>query len=98
MGESDKQLDLDKNGQVTSEEVTAVTTLTDNEIKEEKADAQKAISIVAMSFMIIVTLLLLAPVIPESRISVLSDLLSMLYISFSSVIGFYFGASAYMSK
>lgn len=93
-----KEYDFNKDGEVSEEEKDRATHLLELELREEKAEAQKKISWIAMLSMLIVTALLLTPVIPTDRISAISDLLDMFYLAQASIIGFYFGATAYMSK
>ena len=52
---------------------------------------------ISLTMMVILTFLLLF-VIPESRLVLLSDIVPLIYISFASIVGFYHGTSAYMSK
>lgn len=93
-----KQYDFDHDGNITEEEKDRATHLLELELREEKAEAQKRISWVAMTSMLIVTIILMSPILSPEKISVLSDLISMFYLAMASIIGFYFGATAYMSK
>ncbi len=52
---------------------------------------------VSLIMMIILTFLLLF-VIPIDRLKILSDIAPLIYISFASIVGFYHGTSAYMSR
>ena len=52
---------------------------------------------VSLVMMIVLTFLLLFCV-PEERLRILSDIAPLIYISFASIVGFYHGTSAYMSK
>ncbi len=92
------QYDLDKDGAVSQEDVTRSTELLELELREEKAQAQKRMSWVALISMLVVTVVVMTPVLSDSRVSALGDLFSMFYLSMASIIGFYFGATAYMSK
>lgn len=92
------EYDLDDDGQVSHEELQKSTDLLELELREEKAQAQKLISWVALISMIVVTALLFSPIVTDSRIAALDNLLGMFYLACASIIGFYFGASAYMSK
>ena len=55
-------------------------------------------SCVALLGMVGFTGLLFSPIIPVERVNALGDLLGLYYIGQASVIGFYFGAQAYMSR
>jgi len=52
---------------------------------------------VSLVMMIILTFLLLF-VVPVDRLKILSDIAPLIYISFASIVGFYHGTSAYMSR
>jgi hypothetical protein len=90
--------DLNKDGAVTDEELTKSNSLIELELREEKADAQKRMSWVALLSMLLFTAILCSPIISDSRVEALADLLGLFYIAQASIIGFYFGATAYMSK
>ena len=68
------------------------------ELREEKADAQKRMAWVAVVSMVSFALLPLVPWIPEKRLEFLTNLSDMLFLSQASIVGFYFGAQAYMAK
>lgn len=90
--------DLNKDGTVTDVELTKSNELLELELREEKAQTQKLISYIALISMILVTVVLMSPVVTDSRVEALGNLLSMFYLAQASIIGFYFGATAYMSK
>lgn len=94
----DTQYDLDKNGTVSTDELTNSQSLLELELREEKAEAQKRMSWVSLFAVILVTAIVLSPIVSDSRVEALSSLLSMFYIACASIVGFYFGATAYMSK
>jgi hypothetical protein len=93
-----KQYDLDGDGNVTDEEMKRSTELLELELREEKAEAQKKMSWIAILSMVIFTGFLFTPVVSESRVSALGDLLGLFYLGQASIVGFYFGAQAYMSR
>lgn len=92
------QYDLDGDGVVTDEEMKKSTEMLELELREEKADAQKRMSWVALASMIIFTIVLFSPIISDNRVNALADLLGLFYIAQASIVGFYFGAQAYMSR
>ena len=93
-----KQYDLDGDGNVTDEEMKRSTELLELELREEKAEAQKKMSWIAILSMVTFTAFLFTPIVSESRVSALGDLLGLFYIGQASIVGFYFGAQAYMSR
>jgi hypothetical protein len=92
------EFDLDKDGEVTDTEITKSNELMELELREEKAETQKFISYIALISIIVVTAVLMSPIVTDSRVESLGSLLSMFYLAQASIIGFYFGATAYMSK
>ena len=92
------EYDLDKDGDVSETELTKSDELLELELREEKAQTQKFISYIALTSIVIVTAVLMSPIVTDSRVEALGNLLSMFYLAQASSIGFYFGATAYMSK
>lgn len=92
------EYDLDKDGNVSEDELVTSNQLVELELREQKAEAQKLISWVALCSMILVTVVLFSPIVSDSRVQALDNLLGMFYLACASIIGFYFGATAYMSK
>ena len=92
------QYDLDGDGTVSDEELARNQELVEIELREEKADSQRRMAWVSLSSMGVFALLPLLPFIPESRLSTLASLSDMLFLSQASIVGLYFGATAYMAK
>ena len=92
------QFDLDGDGVVTDKEIAMEKEMMELERQEEKAEAQKKMAWVAMVSMLGFTIFLFLPIIPDSRVSALAELLGLFYIGQASVVGAYMGFTAYMSK
>lgn len=92
------QFDLDNDGVVTDEEIRRQHEMVELELREEKADTQKQMAWVAMLSMVLFSLFLMLPIMPDSRVQALSDLLGLFYIAQASVCAAYFGATAFMSR
>ena len=92
------QFDVDGDGVVTDKEIAMEKEMMELERQEEKADAQKKMAWVAMVSMLGFTIFLFLPIIPDSRVSALAELLGLFYIGQASVVGAYMGFTAYMSK
>ena len=90
--------DIDQDGTVSDEELERATQMIELDLREEKQDSQRRIAWVAMASMVLYSLLPLLTFLPEERLSTLSSLSVMLFISQASIIGLYFGATAYMSR
>ena len=95
---SPKRIDVNKDGMVDSDDLRLEKEWTELELKEEKAEAQKRVAWVSIISMLVVTLFLFLPIIPDERIKALDNLIGMFYIAQASIVGFYFGATAWMTK
>ena len=92
------RFDINKDGNMTIEEVSLAKDLIELELREEKAIAQKNMAWASLVFLITYSILPLVPYISTDRLSFISDMSGVVLLSFASIIGFYFGATAYMSK
>ena len=92
------QYDLDGDGTVSDEELATNQGLMQIQLQEEKADSQRRMAWVSLCSMVVFALLPLLPFVPESRLSTLASLSDMLFLSQASIVGLYFGATAYMAK
>ena len=90
--------DLDNDGVITDEEVKTTQSMIDIGLREEKAEAQRKMAWVAVLSMVAFMLLPIMPFVPDSRLETLASLSDMLFLSQASIVGFYFGATAYMNK
>lgn len=80
------------------ENIELTQRVTELEIKEEKAEAQKRIAWMAMGSMIAFTAVLFTSFVTVDRVNALSDLLGLFYIAQAGVVGAYMGVAAWMSK
>jgi len=92
------QFDLDGDGTVSDEEIKRSQDMLEIELREEKSEAQKKMAWVAMGSMIVFSAILFTPMVSESRVSALADLLGLFYIAQAGVVGAYMGVSAWMSR
>ena len=92
------EYDADGDGVVTDEELTKHQEMLQLELQEEKADSQRRMAWVAIGSMCVFALLPTIPFIPADRLSTLASLSDMLFLSQASIVGLYFGATAYMAK
>jgi len=67
------------------------------ELREEKAESQKFMAWVAMGMMIVFTVILFTPLMTDTRVQALADLLGLFYIAQTGVVAAYMGATAYMA-
>ena len=97
-GSSYEAHDLDGDGVVPDEEIAREKEMVELELREEKADAQQRMAWVAMGSMLVFSTVLFLPVVPDSRVNALADLLGLFYIAQAGVVGAYMGVSAWMSR
>ena len=89
--------DIDGDGKVTLEEVAMKERMLEIELREEKAESQKKMAWVAMLMMIGITTYLFTPMMSDTRVEALADLLGLFYIAQTGVVAAYMGATAYMA-
>ena len=92
------QYDTDYDGTVDDDEIDNAQEMLELELREEKADAHRRMAWAAMISMIVFTIALFLPVVSESRVSALADLLGLFYIAQAGVVGAYMGVTAWMSR
>ena len=90
------QFDLDKDGTVTDAEIDRAKEMVDLELREAKSEAQKKMAWLSIIVMTVATIVLFTPLIPDSRVNALSDLLGLFYFSLCGIVGTYMGATAFM--
>tara|TARA_B100000242_G_scaffold233085_1_gene173060 strand:- start:438 stop:761 length:324 start_codon:yes stop_codon:yes gene_type:complete len=90
--------DINNDGTVSDEEMARNKELLELELQEEKCDTQKKMAWVAMVSMIIFSILLYTPIISETRVDALGDILGLFYIAQAGVVGAYMGVTAWMSR
>ena len=88
--------DVDGDGVVTDEELAHVKEIKETETKLRKNLAQLRMARYTLIGMGVFTVALFF--VPIDRVKALSDVSNLLYISGSSIVGFYMGSSAYMAK
>jgi len=92
------EYDVDGDGTVTDEEISRQQEMLQLELQEEKADSQRRMAWTAVVSMCVFALLPVIPFIPADRLSTLASISDMLFLSQASIVGLYFGATAYMAK
>jgi len=93
-----EDFDLDHDGVVSDEEIDRGRVMLDLELAEEKGEAQRRMAVGALASIIGSTALIMSPIVSESRVSALSDLMGLFYISMAGIVGAYMGVSAWMSR
>ena len=67
--------DLDGDGKITEEEINRKERMLEIELREEKAESQKKMAWVAMLMMIGLSVYLFTPMVSDTRVQALADLL-----------------------
>ena len=88
--------DLDGDGQVSDHEIEQAKEIQETDTKLRKNLAQLRMARYTLIGMGVFTVALFF--VPLDRVNALSDVSNLLYISGSSIVGFYMGSTAYMSR
>tara|TARA_R100001086_G_scaffold57560_2_gene26178 strand:+ start:526 stop:846 length:321 start_codon:yes stop_codon:yes gene_type:complete len=92
------EYDVDGDGTVTDDELAKHQEMLRLELQENKAQSQRQMAWVAVGSMCVFAILPLAPFVPSDRLDTLASISDMLFLSQASIVGLYFGATAYMAK
>ena len=92
-----KNEDINRDGTISQEEVEVAKQKTDIKIVEDKAETQKYMAWVALVSMSLLTGVMFTPLVAESRVHALGDLIGLFYISMAGIVGAYMGITAYMN-
>lgn len=90
--------DHDKDGIIGEKDLQISEQLIKLQIDNQKDQNQVRMAWVAMLSMLVITLLLFSPFVPDSRILALRDLLDLFYVAQASVVGMFMGVKAYMTR
>ena len=93
-----KIIDHDKDGVIGEKDLQQSQEALELELREEKADAHRRMAWAAMISMIVFTIALFSPMVSDSRVSALADLLGLFYVAQAGVVGAYMGVTAWMSR
>lgn len=92
------QYDTNRDGEVTDYELEQARKMLELELQNEKADGQRRMAWVAVWSMVVFTVGLFLPIVSETRVAALADLLGLFYIAQAGVVGAYMGVTAWMSN
>ncbi len=92
------EYDADGDGVVGDQEIWGHQELLQLELQEEKADSQRRMAWIALGSMCVFAILPVVPFVPSDRLDTLASISDMLFLSQASIVGLYFGATAYMAK
>lgn len=91
-------IDLNHDDVITEEEISQADNILNIDLKEEKANTQKKMAWFSMWVMVIFTAALYSPMMTDSRVEALNNMLGLFYIANAGIVGAYMGVSAWMSK
>ena len=91
-------LDHNQDGIVSDEELARQKEIVELELREEKADSQRKMAWIALIAMLVYALIPLLPGISDKRLDTLAAFSDIYFLSMASIIGMFFGATAYMTK
>lgn len=98
MKDAINKYDMDGDSNITMDELIRRKNILEQELIESKAYSQRRIAWLASISMCVYALLPTLPFIPVDRLDTLASMSDMLFLSQASIVGMYFGATAYMSK
>ena len=93
-----EKFDEDKDGALSQDEAIKAQTVIDLENKDKKEDQLRRMAWIAMISMLICTVVIFLPFIPEDRIKVVEGIIQTFYIAQAGVVATFFGANAYMTR
>ena len=88
--------DLDKNNEITNEEIKLAKEIKENESRLRKNLAQLRMARYTLIGMGVFTVAMF--IVPIERVEALADISNLFYISGAGIVGTYMGTSAYMAK
>ena len=93
-----EEYDLDGDGVVSDVELATVKAIHEASTAEEKADAQRHMAWTALVSMLLFTVVVFMPFVPDDRVQLLGNLSSLFYVAMAGVVGAYMGMTAYMAN
>jgi len=93
-----EEYDLDGDGVVSDVELATVKAIHEASTEEEKADAQRHMAWTALVSMLLFTVIVFMPFVPDDRVQLLGNLSSLFYVAMAGVVGAYMGMTAYMAN
>jgi hypothetical protein len=90
--------DIKISEEMSDDEMARLKELSEMERADRKQKQQRFMAWSAIGSMVVFTLLLFTPLVKESRVAALADLLGLFYIAQAGIVGAFMGMSAWMSK
>lgn len=84
--------------QLTDHEIEIKKRLIDLENQDKKSDQQRAMAWIAIGSVVVLTIILMTPVVSDTRLELLGDIVQMFYITQAGIVAAFFGAQAFMTR
>jgi len=97
-GSQYSSLDTNDDGIISDEELHAMEKMHEIERADRKQRQQRYMAWTAMISMVLFTVVILSPLIPDSKLELMATLLSTFYIAQAGVVGAFMGFAAMQSK
>jgi len=97
-GSQYSSLDTNDDGIISDEELHAMEKMHEIERADRKQRQQRYMAWTAMTSMVLFTVVILSPLIPDSKLELMATLLSTFYIAQAGVVGAFMGFAAMQSK
>lgn len=91
-------IDMNKDNVITEKELQQGRELLELNLREQKAKAQQKMAWISMISILLYAILPILPFIPADRLDTIEAISDLFFISQASIVGFFFGATAYMSR
>lgn len=92
-----EDFDCNKDGKVTQDDVECKKMMIEVEASNRKSIAQKRMAWVSLLSIVMITCLLCSPLVTDSRVDGLAELMGLFYVSLAGVVATYFGTQAWIS-
>jgi len=93
-----EEFDTDKDGIIEKEDIDIMKEVKQEQRTDRKMRNQRRMAWAAMATMIIFTAIILSPLVTDTRVEVLSALLSTFYVAQAGVVGAYMGFSVMQDR
>ena len=94
----DSEIDLNKDGKISSNEIELSKKVSELRETIRKSESQKRMAWLSLVGVLLITAVVFLPIIPDARITLLGDIISMFYIAMAGIISTYLGVSTWISK
>ena len=92
------EYDQNRDGQISPQEIEHIRDIVEIEVKKERANTQRRMAWMSMFAMVFFTIMLFTPLISDSRVQALSDLIGLFFIAQAGVVGAYMGVTAWIAN